>query len=894
MATKYWYVTSNGNALWSAATNWYNGPGGTGGTTTVPTAADDVYLTSSSGSGILTISTAATCLSLTCTGFTGTLAGTSTLAIVNGLTLSSGMTLTFSGTTTFTGVALLYSSTKTITFNIIVNVTTNSFTFMDDTTFVSTTTFTLTSGTLYFSPSTINLGLFVSGGAVARYISGSGTMNITGVGTVWNVSGTLFGIDLGLSPIIYITDQSSSAKTITNSATTAPSGTPPSGNPTWNFQPQLAIIGSGTGAYTLNGNFYGIYFNNTGIANVSFGASNIYYELNFGTSYVNWNNGATTITINQDNVNITLSPNMTITTSAPLTISNPSAGSYVYLTSNGKYLTATITISGAGGLFAADNFYSTGAVTVTLGTFNGNYDAYVGTISSSNANVRTISFTNLYFLGTGTLLTTTNVTNLLFGVDKIYVTNSTATAKTLSLNTIVYPATAVYLGGSGSGSITLAASTSGIFDIYVTNTGGAAISFSTATVKSINFSPGTNAIWSNVAAQTLTIQGNLSIASSAGTPTLTPALVFNGGGFGGGSISLGGKSLVTGAVTINDTAFGSGSGTFNFTDAFSTNATSFVVTSANYVQFDSSFSSSVASTLTLTFATQVTFNGPVTGLSTVSVLNAILSINSTFVTTGTITVNNSNGIVYVGNNVGNSGSLNTPALTITNGNLILYNNITISGTLTLTTGYIQVIGKPTITVGIFSSSGSGARTIDLGYSNWILTGTGTVWNLTTITNLSYLGSPIVTITDSSSTTNVFAGGGNTYNTLQIARGGATGSTQITGNNTFVNFIDLGTATHSLLFTAASTQTIGNFVVNGNPAGQISLNSTTTATFTLTKSPAGLVNCDYLNIQHCVASPSTGTWYAGTNSVNNQAVVTAGSGWIFTNIPPRKLGAGGVG
>ena len=357
----------------------------------------------------------------------------------------------------------------------------------------------------------------------------------------------------------------------------------------------------------------------------------------------------------------------------------------------------------------------------------------------------------------------------------------------------------------------------------------------------------------------------------------------------GCSISLGGKSLVTGAVTINDTANGSGSTAFIFTDEFSTTATSFVVTSANYVQFDSSFSSSVASTLTLTFAYQVIFNGPVSGLSTVSVLNTNLVINSTFVTTGTITVNNSNAIVYVGNN----GSITAPTLTITNGGLTLNNNITISGTLTLTTGYISVVGKPTITVGIFSSSGSGVRTIDLGYSNWILTGTGIVWNLGTITNLSYIGSPLVTITDSSSTANVFAGGGNTYNTLQIARGG-TGSTQITGNNLFTNFVDIGTASHSLLFAAGSTQLIGNFVVNGNPSNLITINSSTTAIFTLLKSPVGLVNCDYLNIQHCVASPTTGTWYAGTNSVNNQSVVSAGSGWIFTNMPPRKLGAGGVG
>jgi len=182
----------------------------------------------------------------------------------------------------------------------------------------------------------------------------------------------------------------------------------------------------------------------------------------------------------------------------------------------------------------------------------------------------------------------------------------------------------------------------------------------------------------------------------------------------------------------------------------------------------------------------------------------------------------------------------------------------------------------------------------MGNGIWTLTGTGTSWNVAA-TNLTLnTNASLINITDTSSTAITFAGGSTTYYGLQFNRGGSTASITLTGNNTFTNFIDIGTATHSIIFTAASTQTIGNFVVIGNPAGQIILNSTTTAAFTLTKSPAGLVNCDYLNIQHCIASPSTLTWYAGTNSVNNQAVSGAGSGWIFTNIPPRKLGAGGVG
>ena len=152
----------------------------------------------------------------------------------------------------------------------------------------------------------------------------------------------------------------------------------------------------------------------------------------------------------------------------------------------------------------------------------------------------------------------------------------------------------------------------------------------------------------------------------------------------------------------------------------------------------------------------------------------------------------------------------------------------------------------------------------------------------------------LSITDSSNNNVNFTGGSLTYYGLQLNRAGSTASTTLVNNNTFTNFIDIGTATHSILFTAASIQAIGHFAVNGSTSAQITLNITTTGTFTLSTSPAGLVNCDFLNIQHCIASPSTLTWYAGPNSTNNQAVTTAGSGWIFTNMPPRKLGAGGVG
>ena len=71
MAARYWV---GGNANWdaTAGTKWATTSGGAGGAA-VPTAADDVYLDNGAGTGNVTISAAAVCRSLNCTGYVGTL-----------------------------------------------------------------------------------------------------------------------------------------------------------------------------------------------------------------------------------------------------------------------------------------------------------------------------------------------------------------------------------------------------------------------------------------------------------------------------------------------------------------------------------------------------------------------------------------------------------------------------------------------------------------------------------------------------------------------------------------------------------------------------------------------------------------------------------------------------
>ena len=50
-------------------------------------------------------------------------------------------------------------------------------------------------------------------------------------------------------------------------------------------------------------------------------------------------------------------------------------------------------------------------------------------------------------------------------------------------------------------------------------------------------------------------------------------------------------------------------------------------------------------------------------------------------------------------------------------------------------------------------------------------------------------------------------------------------------------------------------------------------------FIITKSGAGVISCDYLNIGRFHGHPDN-TWYAGTHSIEGTNV----SGWIFTDPP----------
>lgn len=108
MAARFWVTGGTGN--WNSTTNWASTSGGASGAS-VPGSADTAALDANSGSGTVTLDISPTIQTLTCTGFTGTLAyGTNTITLN-----STGTIFTGSTTMTVTGTPLIICTNSSAT-----------------------------------------------------------------------------------------------------------------------------------------------------------------------------------------------------------------------------------------------------------------------------------------------------------------------------------------------------------------------------------------------------------------------------------------------------------------------------------------------------------------------------------------------------------------------------------------------------------------------------------------------------------------------------------------------------------------------------------------------------------------------------------------------------------
>ena len=182
-----------------------------------------------------------------------------------------------------------------------------------------------------------------------------------------------------------------------------------------------------------------------------------------------------------------------------------------------------------------------------------------------------------------------------------------------------------------------------------------------------------------------------------------------------------------------------------------------------------------------------------------------------------------------------------------------------------------------ITLGNFSISGTGTRTINLG--SGIITMVN--FNATTTTNLTFNAeTSTIKYTEVSATERVITGGNLTYYNLWFDRGTATGINYIKGSNTFNNIKDTGTVGHLLNFSAGSTQTITSIALEGSSGNLINLNTNdNTGSWTISDT-TGTNTVKYCNIHRSTATGGA-TWISSTTNGN----VDAGNntGWNFAAI-----------
>ena len=589
------------------------------------------------------------------------------------------------------------------------------------------------------------------------------------------------------------------------------------------------------------------------------------------------------------------------TTTSAITFVSTSATQQT-ITTAGKVLgNTTFNATSNGSWIFSDAFSANGdanntTLTLTKGSLStGNQTVTVGVFSSSNSNVRSLT------LGSSAITVSTGNST---GWNMSTSSNMTFTCGTSTITLSgssgdIYPGTSqtyynLVLSGSGSQSIN-----SGMTATNITRTGTA--------VKTGELVLGGDLTVTG----TFTVTGNskinrvLVLSVSLGTTrTITAAAIsVNAADFkditGAGAASwdmsaasnytgdCGGNSMkALGAAAFTTAATQTATGTASF--SWSTHGwTSRVPLPQDDVVINNAFSASQTVTIDMPrLGKSISFNG-CTGTPDIT-FGAAGSVFGSLNLTGVRNIDNGSTFTFEGrsaytltkgsaffNSTGAGITLNAPG-----GSLTLQDALTVQGNLTIRFGTFNA-NNFNVTAATVVSNYSSTRAISMGSGAWTLTGTATVWSLAVNGNLTLtVSTSTIKFTNTTSTARTFAGGGLTYNNFWSDAGASTAVLTVSGSNTFALFKDTGTAAHTIKFTAGTTQTIATWTVSGSSGNVITIDSSSTATHALVKSGGGVVSSDYLNIQHSVATPAS-TWYAGANSTNNQAVATAGSGWIFT-------------
>lgn len=403
-------------------------------------------------------------------------------------------------------------------------------------------------------------------------------------------------------------------------------------------------------------------------------------------------------------------------------------------------------------------------------------------------------------------------------------------------------------------------------------------------------------IWSGLFTSTTT--GGITTANgSTLTGTVSPAL------------SVSGSLTITPTTTITNpivAVTATGGGTAVFTDVADV-----LSTSTWTLNRTSSFTVAPSTTVRLGLdpvislgSTGLIVNGTVTATGTVTI-NRVVTVNSGGVMSGFTTLAltaGSTGLTCTAGTMPNNLILN---LTGTTSKVIDASAVTFSssgtfcsinqggGNLTIQLGTTIYLGpNPTITHGSFTLNGtlhvSGVWT---DFATFILGATGVVTGGLTDFHFS-TGNPDLSAGGTwpegvniqftpLTSPRSFHGGGRRFGDFErvsaiTAPGNGTAPLTINGSNTWDRFIDTApVVAHSIVFTAGTTQTADDFIINGALGLDVTLQSNTPGSKFTLHSTGEQISCDHIIPIDCIVDVSP-EWFAGDGS-------TDGGGnlhWIF--------------
>jgi mucin-19 len=664
MANRYW-VGGSGTWNTTSTTNWSASPGGAGGASR-PTAADSVFF-DQAGTYTVTMTGALNCLDFTVSAGTVTFINgtTPTLAVAGNWSTIDGPSwgncpITFTATTSKTIDTNSLQLNTSVTFNGAGGTwTLQSLLQVAG----ATSTVTLTAGTLDLNDNGIQTTAFSSSNSNTRSIAfgTSGyiqTISGTAAATVWNMA-TVTGFSYtGTSFVRIITQATGDAKTINTGAVTE--------------------------AQALNFTLYA--YNNVASTYI-FTAGNRVRNLTVQS--------VTGSTATISNIAITIYGNFNHTSSGGTVVFTAGANAWTFGATSGSYtitpasgftynfpwIFGTATSTAAWTLAANLTLGSTQTATLTGGTLDlNNFTLTTGIFSSSNTNARSIAF------GTGNI----------------------ALTHTTAATTVLVMANATNFTCTGTGGFTSAMSATRTFTFGTTGgtatnapnlllTSGASIPTLTTSSKFNNLDFGTTAF--TLAATSLFLN-SLRLSSSGTFTNLTVTM------FGTGTLTPNGKPIAALTVNHNDTP----SGTTTLAGALSCTTYTQTAGTLDFATFNLTCSGAAAYT-----------NGTLSNIGTI--FCTTWTCNGTFtLTQGTITPSTSFVVAAAGGFNYTGGNLSSVTnFTHTNGVVNLNNNLTLAatGTYTFTAGTL-ILNEFDLTVGRFSSSGTGTRSIEFGANNIIL------------------------------------------------------------------------------------------------------------------------------------------------------------------------------